>query len=195
MKKLSFLLICLGLLFSVNSQTLNRFLWQLQNPLIESSSEVIVFNGLEICYSVIDLSTYQAVITTGTYAIEGDKLTLNFENKKNLVFTITWKTPNKIILTDKYTKLILARSGSDEDNFMQNYLLWDSREFREPFSMNFIQSFLGSPRGYETCYTCRGSGNCKTCRGSGLYSHIISSICPTCGGTGKCSHCYGNGIQ
>jgi len=198
MKKVWFFIILVGLLISnsVLAQELKNCMWQLQNPFIMTSSEIVTFTNQKFCYSMIDLSTQKISLITGTYKVLNNNLTLTFKNGQIFKFKITQITANQIMLSDDNTDqdLIYAKTGSDEDQFKQNYSTWCKLNNVK----NYPPNYANPDNNYEVCQTCEGNGTCKVCRGNGIEVYSMCgflSNCLACYGSGKCWHCYGSGRQ
>jgi hypothetical protein len=187
------LVLLIGFLFITNSllsQTLERTLWQLQNPDSPCSSESLFFDYNYKCtYMVLNLATQQHATMNGTYSLSDDILTLNFP-RKTFNFTLIKIRTNLINLYFNGSTMIFATCSSNEDHFMDKCLQSTNNNSYTP--SNTYQQ----PK-QETCYTCHGTGTCVVCRGSGRTSYYggDSKTCTGCGGDGKCWHCHGSRLQ
>lgn len=177
--------------YSAQAKTWAEFMegtiWQLQNPVYSNVSEIIGF-GEGICtFTTMNLSNGQNGSIKGSYYISNNFIRVTFNNQHE-DFEMVYISENKIKLKNKNKNLIYAKSGSPEDQFMNNFLFNSGGGGFTPVTPQ--------QKTYEVCYTCNGGTRCVVCKGSGWYSLFgDGGPCSACNGTGKCWHCNGSGKQ
>ncbi len=175
--------------------------WQLQNPITPTNSEVIDFSDDNFSYSTESLIAppgTQAEIDGGNYSLKKDKLILKIGDKK-LKFEIIKLSENKFSLLIGENSLTFAKKFSQDDKFFTSYMKEAERlgyrnsnsHFRQvPFWQN--PSRFRSPRQAPPanwCSQCGGTGVCHECLGLG--KDELNTPCDNCNGTGKCPNCKG----
>jgi len=202
-KKLLFLIITVLLTtVSIYCQTLEGYLWQLQNPAAINISSLLKFSKGHFSNSFVDMTTGQMQEAFGVYKYPGKTISITVNNVC-YAYNVKWVNSNKVIFSNANEKLIYSKSNTTEDTYFQRYMAWYSGNGNYSGGSYGSGGYYGGGGNYNTpkqeiCYTCQGVGSCKICGGLGECSNSYTSgrhTCTACGGDGKCWHCHGSGKQ